>query len=266
MEEVTVVRASDEGESGLAPRAVIVPTCRRYAPVADLGVASMHQLWPGHPPIWIVTDGGRCRSPDVIVAPCPDWVGVLRHGIARLRERGLAPSDWVLLVLDDHAPSAPVPGALIAQCIAFAAEHGAAYVRLDASPNAPTEPLGRVAGRAVDRIAESNPYFNSLHPAAWRVDHLAAVLDRAHALQAFDPWSFETLPPQGPAHLVARGIWPSPFSGYLVRGRVNIRAALTLTHPASRALRCWLVRRWLTHKAHAQLTSWAARAHRLLVR
>lgn len=235
------------------PRAVIVPTWRGCAPLADLGVAALRALWPRHPAIWVLTDAGELAHPNV-VRTCDaasvelrrtDWVGVTRHGLTTLLTAGeLSPADWVLLVIDDHAPARPVPGPLIAAAIEAAAARGAPYVRFHGREASVGEPIGAVMGRPLVTVDAAWPFYHSLHPAAWRVDYLLRVLDAAETSGVRDPWSFERLRVRDREHLALHGAWPSPFGGYLRRGRVDLGAALALRHRAVGALRRALLRRW----------------------
>lgn len=240
--------------TGREPCAIIMPTCARHAHFAELGARSLDALWPGHQPLWIISGGWTMSGSRVVCTERRDWVGAMDEGLGQLLARGaIAASPWVLVVLEDHAPTRPVKADVIAAAISIAEERGADYVKLDAFYGSVMRLDGAILGH---RVAVMNPHwqwYHSLQPAAWRVGHLMTTLSRAAARGALDPWSFEEVPWNGRRHLAVESVWPSAHGGFLARGRVNIRAVLDMRHPASRELRWALIREWLPEMARRRL-------------
>ena len=245
------------------PRAILMPTCRRYARYADLGAASMDALWRDRPPLYILSDGGAFRHRDVVVSRATSWVEILADGLdALLVSERLAPEDWVVLVIEDHTAMSPIPSGALAAVAAFADAYPAPCVRLNNTERRARRYLTRIEGHLIADVDHDARVFHSLHPALWKVGYLRQRLAVARARGAVSAWQFETMPYEGTPHLAARAVWPSAFSGYLKRGRIDLDVLLAMRHPALAPLRRRLMRDWLVDTAWRGLTFGVRRALR----
>jgi len=240
-------------------RAVLVPTWRRHVTFALLGAESFDGLWPGHPPVWVLTDHGPDGHATLVrTARGPErlsWVEVVRRGMDQLLARGaLALDDWVLLVIEDHTPAEVVPHARIHEAIAHAEARGAPYVRVHVTNPRADIADGEVAsGAPMFRMRRDWTWYHSLHPAAWRVDHLRATLALALVEGATSPWAFERLPARDVEHLACPAPWPSPWGGYLKSGQLDVQVIRRMRHPAVARLRRALLGAWLVQAVRRRL-------------
>ncbi len=158
---------------------ILVPTCDRYLPLAEMTCRMIDRFWPGHVPVRLCGARRASNYPMIATTSDPrDWIGILREAVDQLQAEGI---DHVYLILDDHPPVAPCNAAYLNQLLPAAAERlKAAYVGLGGwdqwSPWKGVD-MGR-DGLYWRRMPADFRWKYSLHPAYWLLAALKAVLDQ----------------------------------------------------------------------------------------
>ena len=89
-------------------RAVVLSTYSKNAPYIPYCIDAFNMMWPEHPELYVITDGDHIDFERVLLAPYTTWVETTKAGLSQLIEQGLKPSDYILFVIEDHCPLAPV--------------------------------------------------------------------------------------------------------------------------------------------------------------
>lgn len=220
---------------------ILMCTYSHNEPYVDLCVDILGQFWPGHPELVVCSDRGNFVYANKVVTPGATWTGVLAGGLRGLQDSGrVGERDQVLLLLEDHVPSGPVPTSVIERLLPFLDARRAGYVNL--SGHGASAPAGKVEGCDIHVL--DMYHFSSLHPAIWTVAHLARTLDYARENGLESPWQFECIRLPGSEHLTTQGVlWPSVHGGFLWQGRVNVPALRSMKQGAQKALRTMLLRK-----------------------
>lgn len=174
---------------------ILVSTCDRYRVLAELTGRLLDRHWPGHPPVFYcgaASGGGETWLP--LRDHPTDWIGIVGRAVSELRRQGFRLG---YLIMEDHPP-----------VFACAVEHlnrtlprligqlGAAYIDLNGWGQGRPQ-RGVVLGRKhywLEHMSRSYLWKFQLHPALWRLDALAAILEGLAPnlpLERRSPWAFE---------------------------------------------------------------------------
>src|SRR5262249_55746840 len=151
-------------------------------------------LWPGHPPLRFLADGGSPAS-DLLIEDEPEFVPLLARGLARLRSEFPALTH-VFHMLEDHCPLRPCDGAQIARVMAEASRRNLAAVSFVTYewPWTTTDMTDYADGlvrawRKIDVLTLGSErlavvprrYFRyfQLQPTLWRLDYLERICAEA---------------------------------------------------------------------------------------
>jgi hypothetical protein len=200
----------------------------------------MAALWPAHPPLRFLTDGGS-DGPDVLIENETEFVPLLARGLGRLRSE-LPGLTHVFHMLDDHCPLQPCDGGQIESVVAQATKHelpAVSFVTYDwpwASADAREHPDGMVrtwrkievatfGGERLAVVPRNFFRYFQLQPTLWRLDYLERTCAEALRLGITDPWRFEAMQLNGAEqHYVSAYHWPTVHHGFLAQGKVNTAA------------------------------------------
>jgi len=184
---------------------ILISSCDKYRPLADLTRERLGRLWRNHPPVFFA--GLEGLTPDYLgfEGDPRDWMSVNLQAMQRLRQMGYR---QVYLILDDHPPLGRCHEKFLNELLPTKAnELKAAYVGLlgHGQHRGFEGKLLTGAGLGLEHTAESYRWKFSLHPGLWSVDALIDLLElRMAQYQGRDrsPWNFErhrdvpgTLPP-----------------------------------------------------------------------
>jgi len=200
-------------------RAILLPTCDAYAPVARFTLARLDACWTGHPEVFVC---GLSAAPAPLGTPLPltadprDWVGIALDAVRHLQAQGV---EWLFLILDDHPPFGPCDADYLNRRLPETAQAlGAVLVNLQGwDQYQPAD--GVVLGPERLFWQRNRPSFRwkfSLHPGFWHVLALRAMLEslRASAPEVRTARAFE-----GAMHAACERLDPGLLERtYRVRG------------------------------------------------
>jgi hypothetical protein len=209
----------------------------RFLPTIREAIAA---LWPGHPPLRFLTDGGS-DGPDVFIENETEFVPLLVRGLARLRS-AFPRLTHVFLMLEDHCPLRPCDAGQIERVVAQATKHelpAVSFVTYEwpwASTDATEHPDGMVRtwrkievatfGGARFAVVPRNFFrYFQVQPTLWRLDYIERICAEALRLGITDPWRFEAMQINGgEQHYVSAYRWPTVHHGFLAQGKINTAA------------------------------------------
>lgn len=172
--------------------AILVSTCERYFPVAQLTLRQIEAFWNPRPPLFFCGVNAEGSLP--LKDDPRDWMAVTASAVRELAEQGFR---WVYLILDDHPPMGHCQPEILNDLLPTWVE------KLDATN------IGLLGwGQRRDREGTSlGPQYAhlvnnaityrwkfSLHPGLWSVARLEELL--ATRMSQFsgrdrNPWNFE---------------------------------------------------------------------------
>jgi hypothetical protein len=245
-----------------------------YLPSVRSNIAA---LWPEHPPLRFLIDGGAA-APDVLVENESAFVPLLACGLARLRAE-LPGASHVLHMLEDHCPLQRCDGEAIERVLREATQRGLAAVSFATYqwPWQTTEQIEHPDGlvrtwRRID-IATLGPerlavvprdffrYFQ-LQPTLWRIDYLQRICAEALCLGITDAWNFEAMQlANAEQHYVSTYHWPTVHHGFLMQGRINLEAVDYAARARGTRLACHLVKATIGIESLALFRAYRLLAH-----
>jgi hypothetical protein len=231
-------------------RAIIMPTHIKNEKYIDHCVRAINVFWPVHPAVWVLSDRGRYEHKNSIIINSPHWVEVLKKGIDELLRRNILKNDdYVLLIHEDHIPISDVPEKIITSVVDYAAKKGLKFISF--TGHGGDLKVGEIAGLGLFSMRDDFPYYSEHHPAIWHVGHLLDTLNEAMRLNYLDPWKSEKIKIAGVTHYTLGEYhaddytWPSPFSGFLIFGHVNMKAVRRMESPNLKVLKRMLIIDWI---------------------
>jgi hypothetical protein len=206
-------------------------------------VDALAHFWPEMTDLLIFSDRGDFSHTPKIISKETGWVPMVLECLTTAIGQGLLKDDdFFVLLLEDHIPHDRIPHEVIVDLSDKLSGLEKTYLNL--AGHGPAEFVSRLDGVSL-HVMEFD-WFSSLHPAIWSVRHLLDTLTFASEQGVLDPWEFETVRLARARHYTTGArVWPSPFSGFLIGGRVNRRALATLTAGPVRPLRRKLLRQLL---------------------
>lgn len=201
----------------------------KYFPVIR---QNLDQFWPGRPRTLYVTDGDATGD-DVIRAKDVSFLELLSEALSAVRDR-YPSAENVFLLLEDLCPLGPVDEAKLACAQDLLRSQGKKflchvwerktdgttyYQYLDGPDSLRNDEI------SLFQISGSFTHPNSLVAVFWEMDHLEDVIAAKLELDCHDPWAFEVaLEDQNEDHFMFSGVWPVYKDGFLIRGKLNLRA------------------------------------------
>ncbi len=206
-------------------------------------VDALAHFWPEMTDLLVFSDHGSFSYARKIISKESRWVPMVLECLTMAIEQNLLNTeDFIVLLLEDHIPHDRIPNDVIVALSDKLFDLEKTYLNL--AGHGPAEVVSRRDGVSLHRM--DYQWFSSLHPAIWSVRHLLDTLAFASEQDLLGPWEFETVRLARTHHYTTgTKVWPSPFSGFLIGGRVNRRALATLTASAVRPLRRKLIRQLL---------------------
>jgi hypothetical protein len=227
--------------------AILIPTCDRYLPMAQLTSRVVDRFWRNHPPIQFCGVAARAGLDAIPTAADPrDWVGIAHEATGRLLARGVVDG---YLVLDDHPPVAPCNEAFLnADLPALARARNAVCIGLsgwDQFHACPGEDLGP-AGLHLRRLPAAFKWKFGLHPAWWNFQSLHDLLGKLHESSPRPLSAREFEAQTGSAQAPLRPEWLA--AAYRVAGdRYSVGSGwMQARGRRALAIRALHARRWLT--------------------
>lgn len=267
------------------PRIVLmVSTYAKVARFVPLVRQTLEEMWPEHPPLRFLTDGG-IDGADVIVGREREFVPLMAEGLARIREEFPA-ATHVFHMLEDHCPLRCCDHVRVEATMSAALEHtlaAVAFVTYDWPWDLSHGELQRTgaiyglskfdvesfSGESIAAVPRTFFRYFQLQPTIWKIDYLIDVLTSAKAQEVTDPWNFEAISyAHAGQHYVSRYRWPTVHNGFMAQGRVNDKAIAFADRQVAGPLRHALIREAVGVDSEGlyklQLTQ--ARARRLIGR
>jgi hypothetical protein len=171
---------------------ILLSTCARYAPVAELTARQLPIFWNQPPPVFLC---GIEKAGAIPLRDDPkDWMAVTRSAVEDLQKRGFS---WVYLILDDHPPIGRCNADFLNnQLPGLAARLDATHVGLlgwgQRRAREGDKPEADMEG--LSRNSRTYRWKFSLHPSLWSVPRLLELLEARmsqYAGTARTPWNFE---------------------------------------------------------------------------
>ena len=208
---------------------------KRYSAAIE---AAVDRCWPGHPPMYFISDCELSGIERQIWLADACWTEILLHGLLTVRQQHPA-LDYVFLMLDDHCPLRACDAATISTYLEIARGGNLAVISFPTYewPWRRTERVDYPDGlvrtwRCIDievvdgrRLAvvpgDFFRYFQ-VQPAFWNIEYLTSACRTALARGITDPWAFEAMRLDGARqHYVADYDWPNVHHGFIAAGRIN---------------------------------------------
>jgi hypothetical protein len=156
---------------------ILIPTFADYLGAARLSLRLLASYWPEHPDAFLCGVDPSESAMLPLRADPADWMAIVRDAVADLRARGY---ERAYLILDDQGPMGLCHVEHLQRTIPrWMSELDAAYISIrgwDHRRNA----RGKSLGRSYLHLQRQDPQFVwrfALHPALWRLDALAIILD-----------------------------------------------------------------------------------------
>jgi hypothetical protein len=158
---------------------ILLSTCDKYIPLADLTIDLLGQRWANHPPIFVcgVSTDFTSRAELLTLRSDPgDWIGITRLAVDDLLKLGYRKC---YLILEDHPPLAICHQTHLNETLpALMDRLGAVYIglygwdqgTLSAGTVLPSEYHG------LQQQADTFLWRFSLHPALWNLEALRDVI------------------------------------------------------------------------------------------
>lgn len=170
-----------------------MPTFARHLAAAQLSLRLLERYWEKHPPTFLCGVIGR----DPAVLPLDenpaDWMATVRCAIRHLEARGFS---RVYMILDDQGPTDLCHAVHLNRTVPdWMEELDAVYISIRGWDHPKYAPGKRLSGRYLG-LKRQSPHFVqrfALHPALWRIDVLAQILDHIMQLSPIhrSAWHFE---------------------------------------------------------------------------
>jgi len=230
-------------------KAIIMPSCRKHGKYIDYSISIIDYFWPGHPEIWVISDDVNFKYAKSVAIKSPHWVVMMNQGVGELLKRGvLNEEDYVLLILEDHIPYKEVDAQLILAIANCAIEKKLQFVNLTGHGGEVEKKIAEVNGVGIYEVYPGFPQYSETHPAIWNAGYLNRVMAKDIVLKRLSIWEAEDVIDPGSVHYAAgkycfnKYIWPTIFSGFLINGRVNIKAIMKMKLPVFSGLRRVLIK------------------------
>ena len=171
---------------------ILISAFEGYVPAAELSRRLLDRYWAGHPPVWFC--GAAIDRPDALpVRHAPgDWMAGVRNAMTDLEEQGF---DRVYLLMADLGPIAECHSEHLNRTIPnWMDELGATYISIRGWDHRRSSAGPTLGGRYL-RLQQQDADYRwrfALHPALWRTEVLARILDILMARFAdHSAWSCE---------------------------------------------------------------------------
>ena len=171
---------------------ILISAFEGYEPAARLSARLLDRYWAGHPPIWFC--GSAIDRPDALpVRHEPrDWMAGVRNAMTDLKEQGF---ERVYLLMADLGPIAECHSEHLNQTIPnWMNELNATYISIRGWDHRRSS-AGASLGSRYLHLQQQDPTYRwrfALHPALWRIEVLAKILDVLMARCAdHSAWSCE---------------------------------------------------------------------------
>lgn len=222
---------------------IVITTFGPHEHFVPYCIRSLDYFWPERPDVIVFSDRGRFSYANKVISPERKWVPMVLDCLRRALSSGLIQVDEsVILLLEDHIPHAFISDKTIELLSNQLTTRDNTYLNL--AGHGPDQPVAMLEDVSLHDMEFD--WFSSLHPAIWSVGHLLKTLQFATERQQLSPWQFERIRLAGATHYTTgSSVWPSPFGGFLVEGKVNVQALATMTAGPMRALRRRLLLRLL---------------------
>jgi len=204
---------------------------------------ALAEMWPGHPPLRFLTDGGAA-GPDVILGSNRAFVPLMAQGLSAIRKE-FPGATHVFHMLEDHCPlrrceedhiNAGIRAALTGELPAVV------FVTYEWLPYFSNE-IAEIAGEKLIVLPKSYFRYYQVQPTLWRIDYLERVLGEAERRGISDPWSFEAMQLDNvERHLISKYSWPTVHHGFLTQGKIHHRAIDYADREAKCGIRTALLR------------------------
>ena len=197
-------------------------------------VNALDHFWPEMSNLIIFSDQGNFSHGRKIISTESSWARMVLDCLNNsIRNDLLKLDEFVIILLEDHIPHTRVPHDVIELMSEKLSDIDGVYVNL--AGHGPGEPVLGIDGALLHHMEFEWP--SSLHPAIWSVRHFLDTLKFAIAQDQLSPWQFERLRLPGSVHYTTGYcVWPSPFGGFLVGGKVNRHALATMKSGPNRFL------------------------------
>lgn len=231
------------GKDRSSPVKIIITTFGLHEHFVSYCIRSLNYFWPERPDVIVFSDRGSFSYANKVISPEGKWVPMVLDCLLRALSSGMIHADdSVLLLLEDHIPHASVPDKTIKLLSKQLKQRDNTYLNL--AGHGPDQLVAALDSVSLHHMEFD--WFSSLHPAIWSVPHLLKTLQFATERQQLSPWQFERIRLAGATHYTTdSSVWPSPFGGFLVDGKVNVQALATMGAGPMRSLRRRLLLRLL---------------------
>lgn len=160
---------------------ILMPTCSRYAAMAEWSVKQIDACWSDHPPLTLCgvrsLAGLRCLP---FSSDERDWTGIALEATDHLIAEG---GRWCYLILDDHPPFGFCNADFLNRMLPEVAES----LQAGCISLSPWDGLHETSGEILPadclqlrRFPGTDKWRYSLHPSLWRLDFLNSLLRRVH--------------------------------------------------------------------------------------
>lgn len=213
---------------------IITTTYHQYEKYCDCLIDFVNQMWPGHPPIWLITDRGNIKYKQTICVDSQNWVYRLQEGLKQVKNLSLNIS-YVYLILEDLYPLWRCNPAEITKIQNLTLAHNLDCVSFIPYDWGKSEDFLEIAGKKLFKVPQSFYFYNQIQPALWKLNHLTAMCELALEKGINDCWEFEHLVSSA-QHYVAEYRWPTIWGGFKLNRYVNLMAIMKIELPAGRRL------------------------------
>ncbi|KAB2891952.1 MAG: hypothetical protein F9K32_02150 [Desulfobulbaceae bacterium] len=158
---------------------ILILTCDRYFPCANLTLMMLKKLWKQHPKIFICGLSGSISEETVIPFTVneKDWIGIAHQAVSSLLAQGYK---YCYLILDDHPPVAQCNEKYLNDVLPTLARKLNATVVSMVGWDQIRVHKGMKLGKDDDYLLRNDPSYRwifNLHPAYWNIACLIEILE-----------------------------------------------------------------------------------------
>lgn len=200
------------------------------APLLEL----LDHVWPGHPEVWFITDGGGIRHKNVLQVISRDWVRRLHDGLKRFKQ--YHPQDrFIYLIIEDNYPLWDLDLEQVRDVEETAITNDYNCVVFPPYEFTLGTKIPTKKGFLLE-VPKTFITYNQIQPSIWKLDHLIQTCELALEKGISDCWNFEFLVTSG--HYVSSYWWPNVKDGLFQHGGfVNREAVQKIKLPEGRRLK-----------------------------
>lgn len=217
---------------------LIVSTHSHYEKYCNRILRILPKLWPGHPEVWVITNGDTIEHRNKIIVRSEDWVPRVFEGVKLIRKK-YPDLKYAYIITEEMLPIRKCDPELLKRVELAAKQNNISFTAFVSYPWAWQDEI-RINNLCFYKTPRDFPYYSQIQSTLWNLDYFLNVCEDAIAKGEIDPWSFEKKKTFDD-HLVSDYKWPNFYTGILNKGFVSYKALKMIQWPEGLSLSLYLI-------------------------